>query len=89
MNRKRAAAPSEEAGGVSPTISPLSPPCYVFAEPSLRIAQFVFYGYVITRLAHFVAYVTAQTHDLRAMMWTAGSLILIYMNVASLIAALD
>jgi glutathione S-transferase len=61
---------------------------YVFTEPSLMVAQWLFYGYVATRLAHFVAYMTAQTHDLRASLWTPGSLILIYMSVMSLIAAL-
>jgi len=61
---------------------------YVFSEPSLMVAQWLFYGYVATRLAHFVAYMTAQTHDLRASFWTPGSLILIYMSVMSLIAGL-
>lgn len=61
---------------------------YVFAEPPLLVAQWLFYGYVATRLAHFVAYLTAQTHDLRATLWTPGSLILIYMSSSSLIAAL-
>jgi glutathione S-transferase len=57
---------------------------YVFTEPNLRVAQWLFYGYVVTRLAHFVAYLTAQTHDVRAVFWTPGSLILIYMAAASL-----
>jgi len=60
---------------------------YVFTEPALQLAQWLFYGYVATRLAHFVAYLTAQTHDLRAAMWTPGSLILIYMASAALAAA--
>ena len=61
---------------------------YVFSAPTLLVARCLFYGYVITRLAHFFAYITAQTHDVRAVLWTPGSLILIYMSVMSLTAAL-
>ena len=61
---------------------------FVFTDPSLLLAKWLFYGYVATRLAHFAAYLTAQTHDVRAALWTPGSLILIYMAVATLIAAL-
>jgi glutathione S-transferase len=61
---------------------------YVFSQPSPTVAKWLFYGYVATRLAHFAAYMTAQTHDFRASLWTPGSLILIYMSVMSLIAAL-
>lgn len=39
---------------------------YVFAEPGMRTAQWLLYGYVITRLSHFIAYLTACSHDLRA-----------------------
>jgi glutathione S-transferase len=62
---------------------------YVFTQPGLLLAQVLFYGYVLTRLAHFAAYISAQTHDLRAALWTPGSLILIYMSVAALLAALE
>ena len=61
---------------------------YVFTQPGLLLAQWLFYGYVVTRLAHFAAYITAQIHDVRATLWTPGSLILIYMSIASLMAAL-
>ena len=61
---------------------------FVLTQPSLLVAQWLFYGYVATRLAHFAAYLTAQTHDLRATLWTPGSLILIYMAARTLIAAL-
>jgi glutathione S-transferase len=60
---------------------------YVFSAPNLLLAQWLFYGYLVTRLAHFIAYITAQTHDLRAALWTPGSLILIYMSLMSLSAA--
>ena len=61
---------------------------YVFSAPTLLLAQCLFYGYLVSRLAHFIAYITAQTHDVRAALWTPGSLILIYMSVMSLSAAL-
>ena len=61
---------------------------YVFSSPGVALAMWLFYGYVATRLAHFVAYLTARNHELRAMLWTPGSLILVYMTVASLWAAL-
>jgi glutathione S-transferase len=61
---------------------------FVLTEPSLLVAQWLFYGYVVTRLAHFAAYLTAQTHDLRAALWTPGSLILIYMAARTLVTAL-
>ena len=61
---------------------------YVFTEPNVKVAQWLFYGYVATRLAHFAAYLTSQTHDLRAALWTPGSLVLVYMSAASLIFAL-
>jgi len=61
---------------------------FLFTDPSLSVARWLFYGYVATRLAHFAAYMTAQAHDVRAALWTPGSLILIYMSVRVLIAAL-
>jgi glutathione S-transferase len=61
---------------------------FVLTQPSLLVAQWLFYGYVASRLAHFAAYLTAQTHDLRAALWTPGSLILIYMAARTLIVAL-
>jgi glutathione S-transferase len=59
---------------------------YVCTEPTLALAQWLFFGYVATRIAHFVAYLTAQTHDLRAALWTPGSLIILYMTLGSLAA---
>ncbi len=60
---------------------------YVTTTPPLWLAQVLFYGYVATRLAHFVAYYTAQIHDIRAALWTPGSLIIIFMAGATLVAA--
>lgn len=61
---------------------------YVLTEPPLLLAQLLLYGYVVSRLLHFAAYATAQTHDMRATFWTIGSLILVFMTVRSLAAAL-
>ena len=51
------------------------------------LAQWLLYGYVVSRLLHFVAYFTGQIHDIRAACWTVGSLILIFMTVRTLLAA--
>lgn len=61
---------------------------YLFTAPSLLVARLLLYGYVASRLLHFAAYLNASTHDMRATLWTAGSLILVYMTVATLFAAL-
>ena len=61
---------------------------YVLTAPSLLAARLAFYGYVASRLLHFAAYLTAQTHDVRSIFWTIGSLILIFMTVRALMAAL-
>ena len=61
---------------------------FVLTEPSLLLAQVLLYGYVASRLVHFVAYLTARTHDARATFWTVGSLILIFMTGKTLYVAL-
>lgn len=61
---------------------------FVLTGPSLLMAQWLFYGYVVSRLLHFGAYVTGQIHDVRATFWTVGSLILIFMTVRTLLFAL-
>jgi glutathione S-transferase len=60
---------------------------FALAQPPLLLAQVLLYGYVASRLAHFAAYFTAQTHDMRATFWTIGSLILIVMTVWTLVVA--
>lgn len=62
---------------------------FIHTAPSLVVAQALLYGYVVSRFLHFFAYLSAQTHDVRATLWTAGSLILIYMTGATLISALS
>jgi len=61
---------------------------YVLTGPPLLLARVLRYGYVVSRLLHFAAYATARTHDTRATLWTAGSLILVFMSLRTLLAAL-
>ncbi|HEY1943369.1 MAG TPA: MAPEG family protein [Roseiarcus sp.] len=61
---------------------------YVLTDPSLALARWLFYGYVVSRLLHFAAYFTARTHDTRATLWTVGSLILVFITCRTLLAAL-
>jgi glutathione S-transferase len=62
---------------------------FVLTEPSVMLARWLLYGYVVSRLLHFAAYFTARTHDTRATFWTAGSLILVFMTGWSLVVALS
>ena len=61
---------------------------FVLPAPPLKMAQWLLYGYVVSRLLHFAAYFTARTHDTRATLWTAGSVILISMTSWTLFTAL-
>lgn len=59
---------------------------YVATSPPLLLAQILFYGYVVTRLMHFVAYLTGQIHDIRAALWTPGSLAILFMAGSVLVS---
>ena len=61
---------------------------FVLTDPSPLLARWLLYGFVVTRLLHFAAYFSAQTHDMRATLWTPGSLIVIFMTCWTLAAAL-
>ena len=58
---------------------------FVVVEPSLLLAQILFYGFVITRLLHFWAYLTAKPHEVRALFYSIGSLMTIFMAVYVLV----
>ena len=60
---------------------------FVLADPPLLLAQILIWTYVVSRAAHFVAYVTAQLHDVRAFCWTWSSLSVIAMAIYTLIKA--
>jgi len=61
---------------------------YVLTRPPLLLAEWLLYGYVIPRLLHFGAYLTGQIHEVRATLWTIGSLILVFMTVRILLSSL-
>lgn len=61
---------------------------FVAVNPALLLAQSLMYGFVAARLAHFVAYATKQTHEVRATFYTIGSMIVIYMACHTLWAVL-
>lgn len=46
---------------------------FVLVDPPLLLAQSLIWLYVCARGAHFIAYVTAQLHDVRAFFWTFSS----------------
>lgn len=60
----------------------------VATDPALWLAQVLMYGFVASRAAHAVAYATKQSHEIRATFYTLGSLIVVFMALYSLWAAL-
>ncbi|MBX7539734.1 MAPEG family protein [Qipengyuania sphaerica] len=62
---------------------------FVLTGPGLVLAQWLFYGYAISRIFHFLAYATGQIHDIRATFWTIGSVIIVAMAVIVLMTALS
>lgn len=61
---------------------------FVLSGPPLLLAQVLIWTYVAARAAHFVAYATAQLHDVRAFCWTWSSVAVIAMAVYVLMRAL-
>ena len=61
---------------------------FVVSVPPLWLAQVLMYGFLIARAIHAWAYATAQSHEVRSIFYTIGSLIVIYMAVHVLVAAL-
>lgn len=54
---------------------------FVLAGPPVLLAKVLMWTYVVARGAHFIAYATAQLHDVRATLWTFSSLAVIVMAV--------
>ena len=54
---------------------------FVLVEPSLLLAHILIWTYVAARAAHFIAYLTALIHDIRAFCWTWSSLSVIGMAI--------
>jgi glutathione S-transferase len=51
----------------------------VLSDPPVLMAQILIWTYVTARASHFIAYLTAQLHDVRALCWTFSSLSVIAM----------
>lgn len=62
---------------------------FVLTGPPLILAQVLLWGYVVARAAHFIAYLTAQLHDIRATCWTLSSLPVLAMAVYILVRGLS
>jgi glutathione S-transferase len=61
---------------------------FVLTQPPLLLAQLLLYGYVVARLGHFWAYVTARGHEVRAFFFTIGSLIVMGIAGYTLVQAI-
>ena len=61
---------------------------FVLTGPPLLLARVLLYGYVLSRLLHFGAYMRASNHETRATFWSVGSFILIFMACWTLLTAL-
>ncbi len=59
---------------------------FVAAGPSYLLANILMYGFVGARLAHTLAYATKQSHEVRATLYTIGSVGVIVMAVYVLVA---
>lgn len=61
---------------------------FVLVAPPLLLAQIMMYGFVVARAAHALVYATAQSHEIRSVFYTIGSLAVIYMAAHVLVVAL-
>jgi len=52
---------------------------FVLVGPPVLLAKVLIWTYVGARAAHFIAYSTAQLHDIRATLWTFSSIVVIVM----------
>lgn len=61
---------------------------FVLSGPPPLLAQVLIWTYVVARAAHFLAYVTAQLHDIRAAFWSISSIALLAMVGYTIVWAL-
>jgi len=61
---------------------------FVATGPSPVLANSMMYGFVAARLLHTLAYATRQSHEVRATLYTIGSLLVIAMAVYVLAAVI-
>jgi len=57
---------------------------YVTTAPGDAVALGMFTTYALSRFAHFYAVLTARSHELRAALWTVGSVIIYVMAGAAI-----
>lgn len=62
---------------------------FVMTDPAVLLAQLLLYGFVAARIAHFIAYATRQSHEVRATFYTVASVIVIYMALHTLWSVLS
>lgn len=62
---------------------------FVAAAPSYLLANILMYTFVGARLIHTLAYATKQTHEVRATLYTIGSLVVIIMALYVLASAIS
>ena len=62
---------------------------FVLSGPPLLLALILIWAYVLARAAHFLAYVTAQLHDVRATFWSISSIALLAMAGYTLVKVLS
>lgn len=62
---------------------------FVLADPPLLLAQVLMWTFVAARAAHFLAYATAQLHDIRATFWSIGSISALAMVAYTIARALS
>jgi len=61
---------------------------FVAAGPSYLLANILMYGFVGARFAHSIAYVSKQSHEVRATFYTIGSVAVITMAIYVLAAVI-
>lgn len=61
---------------------------FVLAGPPVLFGKILIWTYVGARAAHFLAYATAQIHDIRATLWTFSSLSVLVMTGYVLVQAI-
>ena len=62
---------------------------FVVAGPSYLLANILMYGFVGARLVHALAYATKQSHEIRATLYTIGSVVVVVMAANVLVAAVS
>ena len=61
---------------------------FAAVEPALWLAILLMATFVVSRLVHTIVYATRQRHEVRATPYTIGSLVVIFMALYTLVAAI-